>query len=90
MSETVVRVAVVANAAGLHARPSHAVVSAARDFRAEIFLHCGGRSADARSILSVMTLGAAQGAEVEIRATGDDAEAAVQALAALLADDGPV
>ncbi len=76
--------AVVANASGVHARPSHAIVSAAQDFDAEIELHCRGRRAAARSILAVMTLGAECGAEIEVRATGPDAAAAAQKIVELL------
>jgi phosphotransferase system HPr (HPr) family protein len=77
MEETVVHTAVVANEHGIHARPSHAIVSAACDYQSRIELRCDGRTADARSILAVMTLGAAQGASIEVSATGPDAAAAV-------------
>lgn len=84
MEETVVRKAKVVNADGIHARPSHAIVSAAVDFEATIELHCDGRVADARSILSVMTLGAVKGAEVEVHAKGPQAEAAAARMVEIL------
>ena len=91
MEETVVLTAVVANAHGIHARPSHAIVSAACDYRARIELRCDGRVADARSILAVMTLGAAQGAAIEISATGPDApQAAAHLKQVLEAAEGEV
>ena len=89
MGESVVRTVVVANANGVHARPSHAIVSAAQDFDAEVELHCDGRRADARSILAVMTLGAAHGVEIEIRAVGVEAEAAAERIVELLAAPEP-
>lgn len=89
MVETVVRKAKVVNVHGIHARPSHAIVSAAVDFEATIELHCDGRVADACSILSVMTLGAAHGAEIEIHASGPQAEqAATRMVEILCADQG--
>lgn len=75
----------VVNALGVHARPSHAIVTMAANFQARIQLSHDGRTADARSILSVMTLGATQGALLRIEAEGPDARAAVEALGALIA-----
>lgn len=76
--------AVVANPHGVHARPSHAIVVAAQRFASQIILEFEGRRADARSILSVMTLGAPCGAHVTVRADGPDAAGAVEAILALL------
>ncbi len=69
---------------GIHARPSHALVSLAVGYDSEIQLRFDGRSADAKSILAVMTLGAPCGAHVEIAATGADATQAANAVVALL------
>jgi len=80
----------VANPNGVHARPSHRIVSLAQDFDAEVELEYDGRRAEARSILAVMTLGVPPGAELRIRARGPQAAEAVAALVAFLADpDGP-
>lgn len=84
MEETIVRKAKVVNANGIHARPSHAIVSAAVDFEASIELHYAGRVADARSILSVMTLGAIHGAEIEVHASGPQAGAAADRMVEIL------
>lgn len=81
--------AVVANPHGIHARPSHAIVVAAQNFSSQIFLEFEGRRADARSILSVMTLGAPCGAKVTVRADGPDAPSAVDAILALLSAAEP-
>jgi len=62
-------------------------VSAALGFEATIELHCDGRVADARSILSVMTLGAAHGAAVEVFATGPQAQEAALRIVELLASE---
>ncbi|TAH34973.1 MAG: HPr family phosphocarrier protein [Planctomycetota bacterium] len=74
----------VVNPLGIHARPSHAIVSTVAAYDAQVTLHCNGRSADARSILSVMTLGAVHGAQLELEARGPQAAEAVAALAALI------
>lgn len=80
---TVVREVTVVNEQGVHARPSHAIVECASRFDAEVALVHDGRRADARSILSVMTLGAVRGASVRIEAQGGQAEEAAAALAEL-------
>jgi phosphocarrier protein HPr len=73
MTESLMREVTVLSPNGLHARPSHAVVAIASEFEAQVSLECQGRVADARSILSVMTLGASQGDTISLSATGPDA-----------------
>nr|WP_295663302.1 phosphoenolpyruvate--protein phosphotransferase [Polymorphobacter sp.] len=81
---TATRRAIVAAAHGIHARPAAGIAAAARGFAATTELSFGGRRADARSSVAVMTLGLVQGAAVDIVATGSDAEAAVAAIATLI------
>jgi phosphotransferase system HPr (HPr) family protein len=69
----------------LHARPARDVVVAAASFASRITLAVDGREADARSILQVMGLGARRGTAIAIRASGDDADEAAQAVATVLA-----
>jgi phosphoenolpyruvate-protein phosphotransferase len=71
---------------GLHARPAALVAHEAGKFDAEIVLEIGGRRANARSPVGVMTLAVRLGDEIEIAATGADAAAALVALAAAMAD----
>jgi phosphotransferase system HPr (HPr) family protein len=69
----------------LHARPAGLVAQAAArypDTTIEIF--SDGRSADARSILAVMSLGALAGSAVRVRATGDDGADATATVVAIL------
>jgi len=73
------------NERGLHARPCHAIATAALASASSLRVRCGAREADGRSILSLMTLGAACGAELEFEASGPDAPALVAALAELVA-----
>lgn len=69
----------------LHARPAGRLTRAAAGFEATTMILAGERCADARSVLAVMSLGATAGAEVTVRSAGPDADAAVDALAAVLA-----
>ena len=70
--------------AGLHARPAARFVKEAKRYSSEIVVVKDGIEANAKSSLRLMTLGAHQGDKLVIRATGDDEEAAVEALAELI------
>jgi phosphocarrier protein HPr len=69
----------------LHARPAALFVRTAMRFKAKIIVAANGRQADAKSILSVLGLGATAGTELRVRADGEDATAALDALAESLA-----
>jgi phosphocarrier protein HPr len=69
----------------LHARPAAQFVRAAMGFRARIFVAANEREADAKSLLSVLSLGARRGTVLRLRAEGEDAVLAVGALADCLA-----
>ena len=73
----------VKNRLGLHARPAMSVVDAASGFASDIFLVKDGQKVDAKSIMHLMMLAAAQGTEMRVEAVGADAPAAVAALSAL-------
>jgi phosphocarrier protein HPr len=76
---------VVGSAVGLHARPAAIIAEKAEELGAEVFLAIPGEEpVDADSALMIMTLGAGCGDKVEV--SGDD-EAAVAAIAALVAQD---
>lgn len=77
---------VITLAGDLHARPAGALAVAAGQFAAAVSLTVGDRSADAKSVLAVMGLGATSGQHVTAAAEGPDAEAAVAAIIAILAD----
>jgi len=74
----------VRHEAGLHARPAALFIQTAAQFESDIKVSYGGREVNAKSILSVLTLGANQGAVVTIQAEGGDADAALVALQALV------
>ncbi len=75
---------VLRNEVGLHARPAALFVQKANEFQSDIEVRHGDRSANAKSILSVLTLGAGKDAEVTISAEGQDAAEALDALRALI------
>ena len=64
----------------LHARPAADFVRTAMGFAASIQVGANGREADAKSLLTVLALGAKGGTELRLTASGEDAAAALAAL----------
>lgn len=88
MGTTAERQLTITNKVGLHARPAALFVQTAarfRDTRVEVLKD--GLARDAKSILSVLTLGVSQGTTITVRADGPQAEAALTALADLVNRD---
>jgi phosphotransferase system HPr (HPr) family protein len=82
------RTVTVGSASGLHARPAALFVAAAGAQPVPVTIRTGDKKpVPARSMLSVLSLGAKFGTEVTIEAEGDGADAALDELAALLARD---
>jgi phosphocarrier protein len=81
---TVAKTLEIKNRLGLHARAAAQLVQTASRFQAEVTVTCDAKVVPAKSILSLMTLAAAPGTKVEIRATGKDASEAVAAIEALI------
>ncbi len=77
----------IRNPHGLHARPAARFVATANRFAADLRAVKGERVANAKSINQVATLGVRQGEAVRVLASGPDAEAALDALEALVADN---
>jgi phosphocarrier protein HPr len=69
---------------GLHARPAALFVQTASQFKCDIKVTHGEREADAKSILGVLTLGVNQRAIITLRAEGEDADQALEALESLI------
>lgn len=74
----------IVNKLGLHARAASKLVSCASGFAAEVWLRRGEREINGKSIMGVLTLAAACGTELEVRADGPDESAAVDALQQLV------
>ena len=75
---------VITLAGDLHARPAGALAVAAGRFAAAVSVTAGGHTADAKSVLGVMSLGATSGQHVTVSAAGPDAQEAVATLIAIL------
>jgi phosphocarrier protein HPr len=78
---------VVKHKVGLHARPASIFVQTAAKYNSDIEVTHGDNTVNAKSILAVLTLGAHQGAEITIKAEGEDAEDALKALEELVNDN---
>jgi phosphotransferase system HPr (HPr) family protein len=74
------RTVVVKNPQGLHARPADALVRLASQYESSILIGKGGELVDCKSILSLLTLGAAEGTELLVSAEGGDAEVALHSI----------
>ncbi|MDR0551429.1 MAG: HPr family phosphocarrier protein [Spirochaetaceae bacterium] len=77
------RVVKIINRAGIHARPASAIVQKTKNFKASVYFEDGSRKIDAKSILSIITLGAAYGKEIKITAEGEDEQYALDTIAHL-------
>ncbi|HEX9485154.1 MAG TPA: HPr family phosphocarrier protein [Gemmatimonadaceae bacterium] len=76
----------ILNKNGLHARPAAEIVKVAAKYQSEITFVRDETEVNGKSIMGVMMLAAECGATLMIRADGTDAEAALEALAALIAN----
>jgi phosphocarrier protein HPr len=74
------------NKLGLHARASAKLTELASRYQSEVWLSRNGRRVNAKSIMGVMMLAAGKGATVTIETEGTDADAALTAVQALIAD----
>ncbi len=75
----------IQNKYGLHARPAAEFVKLATRFRSEVWVRKDEVEVSGKSIMGVMMLAAEYGSTIEIRAAGEDSEAAVEALTGLVA-----
>ena len=72
------------NETGLHARPASLFVQKAAKYKSTIKVKKDGKEANAKSIISVLSLGASKGSEITISCAGDDEQEALSALIELL------
>ncbi len=76
----------IINRLGLHARASAKLTQLASSFPCEVWLERDGRRVNAKSIMGVMMLAAAKGAQVTIDTSGENDDAALDALVELIAE----
>ncbi|HDL77213.1 MAG TPA: HPr family phosphocarrier protein [Lentisphaerae bacterium] len=74
----------IRNKLGIHARPAALFVKTAGRFASDITVEKDGNRVSGKSIMGLMTLEGYQGSKLRIRAEGEDAEEAVQALEELV------
>ena len=75
---------VIQNRTGLHARPAKVLVNKAKEFKSTIRISNGKKQVNAKSLLSVLTLGVECGGEVNIEIEGEDEETAALALSTII------
>lgn len=75
----------IVNKNGLHARPAAEIVKLSSKFRSEITIVRDDLEVNGKSIMGVMMLAAECGSNILVRANGDDAEQALNAIAELVA-----
>jgi phosphocarrier protein HPr len=80
------RTVTIVNRQGLHARPAAEIVKLTSKYQAEVTLMRDDLEVNGKSIMGVMMLAAEQGASLQLRAEGPDAEQALDALATLIAN----
>lgn len=75
----------IVNKLGLHARAAAKLVQTASRYDCDVMLSREGRKVNAKSIMGVMMLAAAQGSTVQVETSGEDERAAADAIEALIA-----
>ena len=78
---------VVTDEVGIHGRPAGVLVKKCSEYKSNITIACKGKSADAKRIMGVMSLGAKKGDTVEVTITGEDEAAAKTALEAFFKEN---
>ena len=76
----------IANRNGIHARPAAEIVKVAAKFRSDVTLVRDDLEVNGKSIMGVMMLAAEYGSTLDIKASGEDAVAAVEAIATCIAN----
>ncbi len=84
--EVIKKTLTISNARGLHARASAKFVQCVEGFEADVRVTREGQTVGGTSIMGLMMLAAATGCTINVEAEGPDAEAAMSALEALIAD----
>ena len=75
---------VIVNSLGLHARPAAALVQTVLQFQSDVRINLNGQQVNAKSIMGLVTLAAAQGTRIMVMCKGEDAQDALDAVRALI------
>lgn len=84
MSQPVKRELIIQNKLGLHARAATKLAKLTHSFDAKVTIRQGEQTADAASVMCLMLLASGQGKQIEVSATGAEAEAALNAIVELI------
>lgn len=74
----------IQNKLGLHARAAALFVQTVNKYSSQVSVSNDGLTADGRSIMGMLTLGATQGSKIQVEVIGEDAERALRAIEKLL------
>ncbi|APG26614.1 phosphocarrier protein HPr [Syntrophotalea acetylenivorans] len=77
---------IIVNRLGLHARAAAQLVKTANQFCSEVVVVKEDEEVNGKSIMGILMLAAAQGSEITVQVTGDDAELAIEAIGKLIED----
>jgi phosphocarrier protein HPr len=75
---------VVTNEKGIHIRPAGDIAKLVKNFKSTVEIEFNGKKANTKSVMILMSLNVKKGNEIKIIANGEDAEEAINALAALI------
>ena len=84
---TIEKELVINNKLGLHARPAALFVQTANQFKSDIEVQKEDQTVNGKSIMGIMTLAAGAGTPITVRATGEDAQAAIDEITKLVEDN---
>ncbi|MBB6217316.1 phosphotransferase system HPr (HPr) family protein [Anaerosolibacter carboniphilus] len=76
--------ATIMNETGMHARPASLFLSTATKFKSEVTIFKNGKAANAKSLISILSLCITVGTEIQISAEGEDEREAVETLVKLV------
>lgn len=74
----------VLNSVGLHARPATYFIQKANSYKSSLWVECGDRRANAKSLLGILSLGITKGTRINIIADGADELDALEGLSTLI------
>lgn len=82
--EFISRTLTIKNKLGLHARAASMFVQVVNGFKSDVFIAKGSQEVNGKSIMGILILAAACGTEIEVKARGEDAEEALDAVEDLI------
>lgn len=74
----------VTNPSGLHTRPAKKIVDQAKTYASEITIAKGDKAGSAKTLIKLMKLGITMGTTITVRCEGEDEQAALEGIVALI------